>query len=857
MKTSPAPDGSHLPAHHRPFLANLLQTLIENGFRQSKVNPLLPQILIEFNQLCSSDEDLSAWCDELRLWVRWYRVPAFWLTFIFQLLTKSRGSVYHFLASDLYSDAQTNFADDGALSSLETAYSGFLKNSAVLGTAYEPVRRAIESKLRAYYEYYSLWSRPFAFRECNPCADHLYRSLSQSWIAEAVPAGEKNFSIADADALSGIIQRSNTDDLAYYGILARRFLGLLHSSQGRYEASAEQFQLALQDARQRRLDTEIGHLCRLLGSALRFTGKAEEARRYFEQALAFERLEPFFAYTFYWQSLSARELGDTILRLAGPAADARPDAPEDFAVIPSDPEKLKPVLSAYHGGRLFLSRHMSFQCPFPLARAAKQQIFRSFSANAIQVAAILQSPADVLAEVESNGPREATESVTEIAAAHDLSQLELAEFRRDRALYYRTLNTVPGRFEDYLTNIAQNNAARRAYLERSIALSSRLIGSQGCDDIVEQTLKLRLPETVFLLFHIAPTESTMVLLDMSSGLAMPSSLEFGELQLRVIHKEFETSLSGASNAATKNQALETLLSRYAELLGPELEPILRFLPGKHLKIFPRLQMNGVPFHAIRLQDKYLIEHCSAISYGQTLGLFLENHSLQTVRSDCALRFVIGDGVPWYTLLLPKLRQTYASTLQEEAQVSWTQLLASLSAHPARDSVFACHGKFNPENVDESELELMANQPEGRVSFSRVFEQLDLRGSRSVMMGACESGLARTEIAAEYIGLTAAMLSSGAPYVIGSFWKIPQDATAVLLDRYLQSVNSESANICAALSGAQRDIIRMTRDELAAWVEAMLSGDPRLKGALKGVAAMDEFPFAKPYYWAGLQVVGDV
>jgi hypothetical protein len=34
------------------------------------------------------------------------------------------------------------------------------------------------------------------------------------------------------------------------------------------------------------------------------------------------------------------------------------------------------------------------------------------------------------------------------------------------------------------------------------------------------------------------------------------------------------------------------------------------------------------------------------------------------------------------------------------------------------------------------------------------------------MGACESGLARASIGAEYIGLPSAMLSSGAQYVIG-------------------------------------------------------------------------------------------
>jgi hypothetical protein len=726
-----------------------------------------------------------------------------------------------------------------------------------LGAAYAPVKLALERKLKAHSRYYAHWSRPFAYRECNPCADHLYFHLTRSWLQAAADDKGTALSIDDPAALSDVIAACHADDLVYYRILARRFLGLLHGGRGRKDESAEQFQLALQDACHHKLDTEIGHLRRLLGCALRSTGKLAEARHQFEQALAFEQLEPFGSYTLYWQALSARELGDTIVRQTGSPAQQQPEHPEDHAVIPGGADKLEAALSAYRQGRLLLGGHMTIQCPFPLARAAKQQIFRSFSANAIQVAAFAQRPADMLAEVELNGPREATELVTEMAAARIGEQADIAEFRRNRALYYQTLNTVPASFEDYLSHIGQFNSSRRAYLQQSAALDRKLIRSQACDSIVEQTLNLRLPDTLFLLFHLGTTAGTLVLLDMASGTAAPFALPFGEQQLRAIHGEFEKQQGAAPDAAARNLALDLLLARYADLLGPTLDPVLRFLPGKHLKIFPRLQMNAVPFHAIRLRGKHLIEHCAAISYGQTLGLFLETHAARSTHRGEGLRFVIGDEVPWYTLLLPRLRETLGSRLQEDAQVSWPQLLASMAARPARDTVFACHGRFDPEHVTDSALELSAGQAEGQVSFARVFEQLDLRGSRSVMMGSCESGIARAEIAAEYIGLPAAMLASGVRYVIGALWKVPQAATAVLVDRYLQAVTSDSADVCTALSQVQRDMLRMTRDDLAEWVTAKLQGHPALEGALAEVARMEALPFSKPYQWAGLHAVGDV
>jgi hypothetical protein len=99
----------------------------------------------------------------------------------------------------------------------------------------------------------------------------------------------------------------------------------------------------------------------------------------------------------------------------------------------------------------------------------------------------------------------------------------------------------------------------------------------------------------------------MVLVDMSAGSATPFPTSFGKNQFRSIHQEYQ---EAAQNSASQESALDRLLSRYATLFGPLLEPILPFLTAKHLKIFPRLQMNAVPFHALRLHGKYLLEHCA-------------------------------------------------------------------------------------------------------------------------------------------------------------------------------------------------------------------------------------------------------
>lgn len=855
MPPCPPPDGSRLTAPpHVTLLADVMKLLKDNEFRESRLDPLVPSIVEAFTKLCTTDEDLRGWCAELDQWVRWYRVPAFWLTRIFQQVTRASGSLYHLYACKLYCDAQTHFADDLALSSLETAYVGYRKNQGNLGPVIdELVGKPLIRQLRAYYDYYCYWSKPFAYVDANPCADHLYARLSRSWLEQAVGEPEGNFDSRSENNLCSVISQCKGDGFVFHAVLARRFLGLLYGGQGRHELSLEQYQLGLAEARRVRLDTEIGHLRRLSGWAFRALGKGPEARHEFEQALAFERLEPFFAYTGYWQALSARELGDTIVRFAGRPV-AVPGEPGTTALKFDNPEELRPALNAYHDGRMMLNSHMTLQCPFPIGRSAKQQLFRSFSANAIQAACVLSSTKDVLAEVEWAGPREATGIVAEMAAARDIEPAALADFRRNRATYYKALNTVPPRFEDYLANVMEYNAQRRAYMKELFPLAKKLMQVQWCDKIVERTLALRLPNTVFLLFHLGSSAGTMVLLDMESGTAAPFPLAFGEEQLRAIQQEYQNT---PDEAVGRMSALDRLMSCYVDLLGPVLEPILPFLPGKQLKIFPRLQMNTVPLHALRLKGKYLIEHCASLSYGQTLGLFLEGHDGKPVPRDTALRIVLGDDVSWYEALLPKIRELFDGASREESQSSWPQLLESLRAAPALDTLFACHGRYDAGDPDGSYLRLAEDRVDGEVRFSRVFAELDLRGCRSVFMGACESGLARAEIGAEYIGLPSAMLSSGVRYVIGALWTIPEVATAVVVARYLELIRNETVGVCAALCQAQREVMVMTRDQLSSWVRDVMGSRPQLEGVLHDVAQLEELPFAHPYYWAGLQVIGDV
>ena len=330
----------------------------------------------------------------------------------------------------------------------------------------------------------------------------------------------------------------------------------------------------------------------------------------------------------------------------------------------------------------------------------------------------------------------------------------------------------------------------------------------------------------------------------------------GKRDLRNLHQEYQQALQAVEGVPDSRvytrKALDRLLAGYEKILGPFLEGLLPFLKDRHLKIFPRLQMNAVPLHAMKVGGKRLVEHCQ-VSYGQTLGLFLEMHTRGADSDANAIVMVYDDqGAQHFEGTIRQLAPAYQDRLLVRRNPLWQQFLQSMTDYRAKDLFFACHGNFYPDNPAASCL--WFGNPEG-VSFSQIFSELNLSRCRSVTLGACESGLARAEITAEYIGLPSAFLSAGVRYVIGSLWKVNQLTTAILLGRYFELLSTGQHTVTEAFNTAQREMIEMTRNQVLTWLETYLTQFvPTLAPEIE---KMDSKPFAHPDDWAGFYVLGDV
>jgi CHAT domain-containing protein len=857
METSPPPSGANLDNLQRKTMGLLLRQMQEAKFDRNTLMalqwPMVERLATTFSDECAVVQ-LS---EELENWVRWYRLPGLWLTYLFQLLLQQLGSAYHVLACCLYSEAQANLNEDLAYPSMENAFLGAVKIKAAGINGFEAVEQNLRTRLKTYYDFYYNLNRPQDYMAVNPLVCHLYTIIVLRRFQEAFPdIGDPSRQL-DPKGLKAVIDNCTDMDRLYYRVLARRFLGLHYETKHAYLEAVREYELALQDAIPVRLETEIGHLHRHCAAALLNIRRCDEAVAHLEKACTHETL-PDFA---YWHALSAYKLGDAqFSRLTAATAESDPSRPGAGTSVAIDLDRdrkiLQHVMETYRRGRIAFESGLP--SPVPVARAVKQQLYRSFHENSLKTAQVLGDWQNLLAELEAGGPRQATELVAEIEGCRSATPDAVREFRKVRALFFSGLSTVAGDFAQYSQALFGNNPDRQSYMKSYVSLTRLIRQAQMSDPIAEQVLKLRIPGMTFLLFNVGWNESSITLLDVESGRLVASGIgPFGYRELQTIQQRYREGLSRESSdrGPLFKEALDQLLSDYQALLCPIFANLHSFLKGRHVKIFPRAQLNAVPMHALKMDGKFLLEHCT-VSYGQTLGLFLKIHE-RTAAKPAALKVMTvynDQNLPFYDGVIGNLEKEDSVRNLVLINPSFPQLLDAVKKEAPSDLLFACHGAYAQNDPENSRL--MFGNPDG-TSFWQIFSELDLTGSRSVVLGACESGLSRAEVDAEYLGFTGAFHSAGADYVLGSLWQVNQLSTAILIDRYFELLENTNANRPEALRCAQKDLMRMARADVIDWVSKNCRKMPiaLLRQVLKSIQRLDPEPFAHPQWWAGFFISG--
>jgi CHAT domain-containing protein/tetratricopeptide (TPR) repeat protein len=173
---------------------------------------------------------------------------------------------------------------------------------------------------------------------------------------------------------------------------------------------------------------------------------------------------------------------------------------------------------------------------------------------------------------------------------------------------------------------------------------------------------------------------------------------------------------------------------------------------------------------------------------------------------------------------------------------------------------ASHAIYGWDDPTRSRLSLHNGES---LDLGRVTFELDLNGTRLVVLSACETGITEVDTSPdEYIGLAGAFLAAGAQAVVSALWAVNDLPTALLLTRFYDIHLGRNIAPAESLANAQRWLRDATARELLAvgpWSRSHLP-EGRARALWQGLVEYAERdgmskPFAHPVYWAAFAVTG--
>jgi CHAT domain-containing protein len=841
------PIGETLTPDQQTVVGAILKAVHAPEYNVAHVRASVTPFVAALKNACRSDDERQEMIAELERWIRWERVSAYWLTYVFQKALERVASRATIVSRRLYADALININDDMCLLSLESALVAAREinvrhPSDDISAAFIELAEYIHRVDASYREWYS--TRPYTTIE--PLSEHLYNLRVMLDLKTSFPELTSEFtteSAGDPVVMMGIVQACAADEV-YLRVVARRCAGWAYEFQEDTANALKQYQLAFDEAAAAGLETETCHILRYAANVWRRAGRLNEAELDLQLAL---RLESHLELS-YWRALTARELGRVL---------------SDYQKTPGPNTA---AMTMYEEGRESFDTG-TVSSVVPVARAVKQQMFRAYADDAIAVACYAR-PLDLLSEIEAAGPRYATDIVVESKFARDLPAEEQASFRRARAVFAQNLALFAGGNDDdqgfiaYLDAVIKRNAVRQSYVATRRRLGRDLVAEQRSTWIAEGVFARKIPDVSFLVFHLAEKHTYAIFIDKATGRVLRESIAVGIDYWRTFTDTYHAALAGAlasdmRRAPLLEAAIGSLVTECQQTLAPLIERFLPIPRTQHLKIVPRLGLSEVPIHALSVGGKPLIGHCD-VSYVPTLGAYLAiAESWPQDGSDAAGPLtIVHDTIatPAYAGTLRAIQSQTKSGAEIVSPMTCEAFWSHVAASPPADIFFACHGRFDVDDPRNSALQLKLRDTSEKLTFVDLFSDLNLARCRSVLMGACESGLGRTLVAAEYVGLPLAFLAGGVRYVIGTLWQVNQIASAILVARHYELVAGGNFSVPQALNEAQRYTMRLSQDDVVAWLRAYL---PERAAALEpAIRKLNDAPYAHPYYWAGFYLTGD-
>lgn len=299
--------------------------------------------------------------------------------------------------------------------------------------------------------------------------------------------------------------------------------------------------------------------------------------------------------------------------------------------------------------------------------------------------------------------------------------------------------------------------------------------------------------------------------------------ELGRM-LRLLRLNFDAALARPTNASMTHAAQRFLERLHTSLLGP----LTRRLMGRErVVIVPYGALHYLPFHLLYTGDAYLIERMEVVvlpAAGQAI-----RQAPQRAPGARTLTHTWAGRLPYAKAEGRIVQALFGGELYEES----TAVRGLLNQTPKQILHIAAHGEHRLDQPDLSYIELADGQ-----MYADDLLQHDL-SYELVTLSACETGRARVAAGDELIGLGRGFLYAGAGALLTSLWRVADDVTLSLLQRFYRALSAGESK-AAALRNAQREILDQTPQlHPALWGAFQLVGDAGPLSNFSDLSALEE------------------
>ena len=310
--------------------------------------------------------------------------------------------------------------------------------------------------------------------------------------------------------------------------------------------------------------------------------------------------------------------------------------------------------------------------------------------------------------------------------------------------------------------------------------------------------------------------------------------------------------SDSESLEAKQAPLESLLQAIEESVDPD--ELICFVPHGPLHL--------VPLHALRIAGGRLIER-NPIVYAPSasvLARVLERPSEESTRN-----IVVGNtrgDLPFADEeadAVAALLETDPVARRAATRSGLRELLAS--PNDLRILHLACHGYFDENDALSSGILTSDEKPGGGPGVLSARDLLELHlHADLVALSACETGISEVNPGDELMGLNRALVAGGSRTVLGSLWKVNDYSTSLLMRYFYEGWLGDGLSKADALRAAQCRLMRLTRAEAQAAIDALPRSSERdiakLSESSGSELGPEELVFASPRYWGAFTLVGD-